>query len=484
MKSQTKKKVLSSLLWKMLERNGTQGIQLLVQIVLARILLPEVFGTLAVLTVFISFARVFVEYGFNTALIQKKNADDLDFSSVFYLNGFIVILLYSLIYIFAPWISEFFKNESLVWPLRGLALILPFGAINAIQNVYVARNMMFKNLFFSSLGAIIISGTVGIVSAYFGAGVWALVAQQLVNQISISLILWFTVKWRPKLIFSWERVKGLFSYGWKLLVSQLLNILYMDIRTLIIGKRYDSSTLGYYSKGEQFPKVIVTSLDGSIQAVMLPALSAHQDNRKKVKDMVRRAIMTSSFLIFPMMIGLAVVAEPLVRVVLTEKWMKSVPFLQMFCIAHALRPIHTANLQAINAVGRSDIFLKLEVIKKIIGLTIVLISIPFGVYALAFGMVISGLISSFVNAYPNKKLLNYSYKEQWGDIMPSLLISLLMGGIVYCFNFLKIDDLILLPLQIITGVIIYFSSAKLFKLECFNYLLETMKELISGKIKK
>lgn len=476
-----KSKILSSLIWKLLERSGTQGIQFIVQIVLARLLLPEDFGTIAIVTVFIALAQVFVQSGFNTALIQKKDVDNIDFSSIFYLNTVIVILLYFIIYVSAPIISNFYNDHSLVQLLRVLALILPFGAFNSIQNAYVSRNMMFKNLFFSSLGAILISGTVGIALAYAGFGVWALVVQQLVNQISITYILFFTVKWRPQLVFSIIRVKRLFSYGWKLLASQLLNVLYMDIRTLIIGKFYSSSMLGYYNRGQQFPKVIVTNLDGSIQSVMLPTLSAHQDNRKRVKDMVRRSIVTSSFLIFPMMIGLAVVAEPLVKIVLTDKWLPSVPFLQIFCISYALRPIHTANLQAINAMGRSDIFLKLEIIKKIIGLAILIVTLPFGVYAIALGMVFSGLIASFVNAYPNKQLLDYSYKEQWIDVVPSLLISVAMGAVVYMFNFLNISSVQILVLQISSGTIMYIGLSKIFKIESFNYLITTVKQLLNSK---
>lgn len=379
---------------------------------------------------------------------------------------------------FAPYIAGFYNNPILVPVLRVLSLTLFAGVFNSIQNAFVSRNLLFKMLFKSSLGAILISGTFGILAAYQGLGIWALVIQQLVNQVSITIIMWFTVKWRPKLVFSLSKVRELFSFGWRLLASSLLNVLYMDLRTLIIGRIYNPSTLGYYNRGQQFPKVIVSNIDGSIQSVMLPTLSVHQDDRKKVKGMMRRAIVSSSFLIFPMMIGMAVVAEPLVKMVLTDKWLPSVPFLQMFCVSYALMPIHTSNLQAINAMGRSDIFLKLEVIKKIMGLVILGISLPFGVYAIALGQVLSGIISSFVNAYPNKKLLDYSYKEQWLDIIPSLLISIVMGGMVYLFNFLYIPAWQILILQVASGSVIYFLLAKIFKIESFTYLIGTTKQLI------
>ena len=362
--------------------------------------------------------------------------------------------------------------------LRVLALTVFFGAFNSIQNALVARNMMFKKLFYSSLGAGLISGFIGIIVAYYGGGIWALVAQQLVNQIIITVIMWFTIKWRPALMFSFKKIRSLFSFGWKILVSSLLNQLYMEIRTLIIGRIYTSSTLGYYNRGQLFPKVLVTNMDGSIQSVMLSAISANQDNREKVKGLMRRAIVSSSFIIFPMMIGMAMVAEPLVKIVLTDKWLESVPFLQIFCISYALTPIHTANLQAINAMGRSDIYLKLEIFKKIIGIIILGITLPLGVYAIAIGQIISGIIATFINAYPNKQLLDYSYIEQWIDIMPSLFISIVMGGIVYILNFLGLSPLLTLTLQVCIGIVVYIGLAKLTKIESYSYLVSTIKEFI------
>jgi len=466
-----------------MERGGTQGIQFIVQIVLARLLLPEDFGLIAIVTIFILLANVFVQSGFNTAPIQKKDADDEDFSSVFYLSLFVAGLLYVVLFLTSPFISVFYRSPQLILILRVLSVTLFFGAFNSIQNAYVARNMMFKKLFFSSLGAIIISGTVGIATAYLGWGVWALVAQQLTNQLAVTLILWFTVKWRPKLLFSIEKVKVLFSFGWKLLASSLINTLYMEIRSLIIGKIYIPAMLGFYDRGQQIPKVIVSNIDGAIQSVMLPALASQQDDKKRVKAMMRRAIMTSSFIMFPMMVGLAVVAEPVVKIILTDKWLPAVPFLQIFCASYSLWPIHTANLQAINALGRSDIFLKLEIIKKVIGIIILGVSIPFGIYAIAWGVLISGVISTFINAYPNLKLLNYSYIEQWKDIMPSLGISLVMGAVVYTLNFLNIAVWQILMLQVFVGVVIYIGLAKVFKVESFGYLVKTTREIIEGRKK-
>lgn len=475
----TKSQVLSSLFWKLMERSGTQGMQFIVQIVLARLLMPEDYGIIALVTIFITIANVFVQSGFNTALIQKKDADEVDFSSVLYLSLCVAGLLYVFLFFVSPSIAGFYREPQLVPVLRVLSIILFFGALNSVQNAFVARNMMFKKLFFSSLGAILVSGTIGIVAAYAGLGVWALVAQQLANSLSISVILWFTVKWRPILAFSIEKVKRLFSYGSKLLASSLIDTLYRDLRSLIIGRVYNPTMLGFYNRGKQFPAVIVNNINGSIQSVMLPALSLHQDDRKRVKDMVRRSIVTSSFIIFPMMMGLAVVAEPVVEIVLTDKWLPAVPFLQIYCMSYALWPIHTANLQAINALGRSDVFLKLEIIKKAVGLVILGISIPFGIYAMAWGGLLSGVISTFINAYPNQKLLDYSYKEQWKDIAPSLFISLIMGTVVYSLSYLAFDVWQMLILQVAVGISLYISLAKSLRIECFDYLITTIKQLIN-----
>ncbi len=477
----TRNTVISGFIWKLMERGGTQGIQVIVQIILARLLLPEDYGIIALITIFITVANVFVQSGFSTALIQKKDADETDFTSVFYLSLFVAGILYGVLFFAAPLIAIFYKKPQLIPVIRVLSVTLFFGVFNSIQNAVISRRMQFKKLFFSSLGAIIVSGMVGIVMAYAGYGAWSLVGQQITNQLLITIILWFTVKWRPRLLFSFERVKGLFSYGWKLLVSSLIDTLYMNLRSLLIGKLYNAEMLGFYNRGDQFPSLLVTNINGSIQSVMFPALSSQQDNRKRVKDMVRRAIVTSSFILFPLMTGLAVIAKPLVEILLTEKWLPCVPFLQISCITYALWPIHTANLQAINALGRSDIFLKLEIVKKLMGLTILGITAFYGVYAIALGGIVSGLVSTGINAWPNKMLLNYSIKEQWHDVMPSLILSLIMGVTVHSIHLIGLSAWITLIIQVCVGSIIYMAMARIFKLECFTYLLSTCKDIFKSR---
>lgn len=477
----TKAQVLSGLWWKLLERGGTSGIQFVVQIILARLLLPEEYGLIAIVSIFITLAGIFVESGLNTALIQKKDTDALDFATVFLTSLALAGLLYVLLFFGAPGLAVFFREERLVPVIRVLSLTLFIGAVQSIQQAAIAIRLEFRKLFFSSLGGVLLSGAVGLIMAYGGLGIWALVGQQLANRLFSTLILLFLVDWKPAWAFSFGRLKQLFGFGWKLLASALLNALTYNIRSLLIGRYYDSRALGFFERGLSFPGFIITNLNGSIQAVMLPAMASSQDDPDRVRRMMRRSIVTSSFVVFPLMAGLAVVAEPLVATLLTEKWLPAVPFLQFACVSYALWPVHTANLQALNALGRSDIFLKLEVVKMIVGLLILVISIPFGIYAIALGGVINGLVSTVINASPNKKILDYGYLEQLKDILPSLLLALSMAGIVSLVYWSGLSSLLQLILAIPLGVVIYVGLARGLKLEPYRYLLETLKDLVARK---
>ena len=476
-----KTSVLSSLFWKSLERGGVSGVQFIVQIILARLLLPEDYGIIALIVVFIAISQTFVQSGLGTALIQKKEVTDEDYSSVFYLTLVVALVFYGILFLAAPFIAAFY-NQPLITPvLRILGLTLFFGAVNTIQNAVIARNFQFRKLFISSLGAVLLSGVVGIAMAYTGCGVWALVGQQLTSIIALCGIMWFTVNWRPKLIFSVTRVRELFSFGWKLLVSGLIDTTYRNLSSLIIGKLYPASMLGYYTKGQEFPSALVSNINSSIQAVMFPAYAKNQENRPLVKQIMRRALITSSFLVFPAMAGLAAVAEPLITLLLTEKWLIAVPFLQIFCASYALWPIHTANLQAINALGRSDIFLRLEIMKKVLGVSVLAVTIPIGIYAIALGSVVSGIIATLINSYPNKLLLGYSFTEQWKDLMPALILSLVMCGTAYSVLYLGLSTWATLILQIVVGVVVYTGLAWVLGLESFTYVMNTVREYFPGR---
>ena len=470
--------VLSGLFWKFGERIAAQLVTFVVSIVLARLLTPADYGVIAIVNIFITIANVFVDSGFGNSLIQKKAADKLDFSSVFYFNIASSIVLYAILYLVAPIIAQFYNMPVLTSVLRVLGLRLIVAGINSVQHAYVSKHMMFRRFFWSTLFGTLLSSIVGIAMAYNGYGVWALVGQYMTNTTVDTVVLWFTVKWRPIRGFSLERLKSLFSFGWKLLVSSLINTIYSKIRQLCIGKVYTSEDLAYYNRGEHFASFVVTNINTSIGAVLFPMMSTQQEKTDIVKSMTRRSIKTASYIMFPLMMGLAVIAEPFIITLLTDKWIESVPYLRIGCFIYALMPIHTANLQAINAMGRSDIYLKLEIVKKLVGVGVFLVSIPHGVIAIALSGIVTSLATSIINAFPNKKLLNYSYIEQIKDIFPSLLLSAVMGLCVYVFGLLQISPLPMMIIQIVSGGLIYVLLSLLFKIESFAYIRGAIKNIL------
>lgn len=453
--------MIRALFWKLMERFGVQGIQFVLQLILARILDPEHYGILSMMIIFTSLANVFVQRGFNTALIQNKDVTEEDYSSVFWVTLGIAFVMYGIIFISAPAIAAFYAMRDIITPLRVLALILFPGALNSIQLAKVSREMDFKKVFYSNVGGILIAGSVSITVAFMGGGLWALVVQNMLNVTAACVVMLTTVKWRPRLVCNLNRVAVLFRFGWKLLVSGLLDTLYADLSSLVIGKKYDSGTLAYYNRGKQFPDFVINSINSAIQSVMLPAMSAKQNDNSKVKEMMRTSMTMSAYIIFPMMAGLAAVATPLVRFLLTDKWLPCVPYMQIYCFSLAFYPVHSCNLQAINAMGRSDLFLKLELIKKTYGIAALAIAVICFESPLAITM--TGLVTTwigwFVNSFPNKKLIGYSYKEQILDIFPILSMSLGMCAAVmqlgtWCqrSGFLLISTLLA---QVIAGALMY-----------------------------
>ena len=485
MKKISSTSIITNFFWRFAERCGAQIIQFIVSIVLARILAPEAYGTIALVLVFAQILQVFVDSGLGNALIQKKDADDLDFSSVFWFNVVWCLLLYMIMFFCAPMIAGFYNDDSLTAIVRVLCLMVIVSGLKNVQQAYVSRTMQFRYFFLATLGGTIASAAAGIGLAVIGYGVWALVAQKLVNIVIDTTVLWFTVKWRPKFIFSFHRLKGLFSYGWKLLVSALLDTVYNNLRQLIIGKYYTKEDLAFYNQGEQFPKIIINNINTSIDSVMLPTMSKAQDNPARVKQMTRRAVKISTYIISPMMMGLAFCAETIVRLILTDKWMPCVPFLQIFCITYMFYPIHTANLNAIKAMGRSDLFLILEIIKKVIGLAIMFSTIWFGVMVMAYSLLLTSVVSQIINSWPNKKLMDYGYLEQLKDILPGILLAVFMGICVKLIEFLPLDLplIVTLILQILVGGTVYILLSELFKLESFEYLLNIAKSFFNRKRK-
>lgn len=473
-----KNKLGTSLLWKLLERFGVQGIQFVLQIILARILDPEHYGVLSLMIVFTNLANIFIQSGFNTALIQNKDVTDEDYSSIFWVSFGIAGVLYGVIFVSAPGIAAFYDMPDIVAPLRVLALMLLPGALNSVQLAKVSREMDFLKVFTSNIAAITLGGIWGIIVALNGGGLWALVIQSILNVTVAGIVMMFTVNWRPRLICNLKRVKELFAFGWKLLVSGLLDTLYQDIRSLVIGKKYDSGTLGFYNRGKQFPQFIIGAINGTVQSVMLPAMSAKQDDLTSVKQLTRTSIMVSSYVIFPLMAGLAGVAVPMVQLLLTDKWLPCVPYLQIYCFSLAFNPVHACNLQAINAMGRSDIFLKLEIIKKTIGIFALVVAVF--CFETPIAIALTGVFTTFssciINAFPNKKLIGYSYFEQMKDMLPSAFVAVAMLVCVLLVGTLNIHLIAKLMLQVLVGGSVYILMSAFLRLEPFLLLLGMLRK--------
>jgi len=482
--NELKAKTVSNMIWRFAERCGAQGVAFIVSIILARLLDPDAYGTVALLTVFTTILQVFIDSGLGNALIQKKDADQLDFSTVFVFNMGMCLVIYVLLFAASPLIAKFYGDPSLTPLMRVLGLTLVIAGFKNIQQAYVSRHLMFRKFFFSTLGGTIVAAVAGIIMAYHGYGAWAIVTQQVVNAAIDTMILFITVKWRPHFKFSFERFKKLFSYGWRLLVSSLLDTVYSDLRQLIIGKIYSSSDLAYYNRGKQFPNFIVTNVNTAIDSVLLPVMSIAQDEKERLKRMTRHSIKTSTYIMAPLMMGLAFTAKAFIPLLLTEKWNECIPYLQVFCVVYMFRPIHTANLNAIKAMGRSDLYLKLEILKKIVGLISICIAIFFGPLAMAYSFLITSVLSQIINAWPNRKLLDYGYLEQLKDIAPGLILAVVMGFCTLPIRLLGLSNLATLVLQVIVGIAVYLGGSVLFKMESFYYIWNIIKPMFARHMKK
>lgn len=474
---------ITSLFWKLFEQGGASVITLAVQVVMARLLAPAEFGMLAIMLVFVNVGNVIVQSGLNTALIQAPDATDQDCSTVFWMSLVTSLVLYGVIFAAAPSISDFYGMPALVAPLRVLVLILIINAYNAIQEAIVARHFEFNKTFRSTVVAGLVSGTVGIACAILGGGIWALVVQQLLYQLCKCVVLALQVPWKPQLIFEPHRARVLFGFAWKLLISGIISQVDQSVSDLIIGKQFTGSELGLVSQGKKYPYALGSLLDGAIQPVMLSAVSRVQESIADVKRLARRALKTSTFLIVPSMTLFALVARPVVELLLGEQWVPCVPFLQTYCLIYAMLPIHTTNLQVLNGVGRSDLFLKLEVIKCVLGLAILSFTalILRNLYAIVGGYVVSAVLATFINAGPNRRVIGYSYLEQLRDICPAFLLSALAAAVAAPVSLLGLPDIALIVVQTLIMLVAYVGVAAILRVEEFSYILVTLREI---KMKK
>lgn len=476
-----KQKTISGLIWKFSERSVAQIINFVVSIVLARLLLPEDYGIVALVSVFITICDKLVVSGFATALIQKKDADNLDFSTVFHFSTVVSLILYAVLYFSAPLLADFYSaynRELLISVIRMMGLQVILTSVNSVQNAYVSRQMQFRKFFWSTLGATILSGVIGIWMAYADMGVWALVAQNFIKYFVGIIVLWFTVRWRPELKFSIQRLKTLYSYGWKILVASMVKVLYTDLRSLVIGKFYSADDLAFYNKGQSFPQLVDSNVAGTIESVMFTSIAKKQSDKSAMLQMLRRTMRITTYIVAPLLTGLAATSTQVITILLTEKWLESVIYMQILSFSFIFRIIEVLNLQAIKATGRSDIALKVEILKKIIGISLLIIAIPFGVKAIAISMLIDSVLSAIVDMIPNKKLLGYSILQQIKDMAPSFIMSAIMFAVVWALSFLSINIYLLTVIQVAVGIAIYIALSAIFKVDSFKYIINIVKSKI------
>ena len=472
------RKVVSGFFWVFGERITAQLVSFIVSVVLARILLPSEYGVIALIIVFINIANVFVTSGLSTSLIQKKDANEEDFSTIFYCSLILSVALYLMLWFAAPFIAQFYNSPHLTAYVRVFSIKILVSSYNSIQHAYVSRHMIFKKFFIATLFGTIVSAFVGIGMAYMGFGAWSIIGQYLTNTIIDTLVLAIILPWRPRWMFNGKSAKSLISYGWKVLATDLLGTIFYNLRALLLGKVYTPADLAYYNKGQQFPQLIGNNLDATITTVLFPAMSNKNDSMEEVKQLTRRAIKIASYLIFPILGGLVAVSRPLVIVLLTEKWEPCIFFFQMLCISQAVTKVSNLNLQALKAIGRSDVTLKLEFIKKPVYLLFLVAGMCFSTYAVVISMVLYSFVGTTINIMPNSKYLSYTLREQVADIVPAMLVSAAVIAAALPLTLLPLNNFVILALQIVVGAGVYIGLSVLFKIDSFYYLKDTAKSYI------
>lgn len=471
-------KTAKGLMWRSLEGIGVQGMQFVIQMVLARILMPEDFGILAILNIFINLANTFVQNGLSSAILQKKKAEYIDFCTVFYVEVVMAFLMYAIVFAASPYISIYYENPALTQYMRVFALTIIISALGSTQTTVLRNNMDFKPSFIANFSGIVIQGITGVGMAIIGFGVWSLILSQICYRVVTTGLLFFFAKWTPKLQFSWQRLKEMFSYSWKLLVAWLIGTLYNDVIALVVGKVYDAEQLGYYSKGNSIPNVINRAVTQVTTAVMFPAISKVQDQKDVVKYQTRKMISLSSVLIFPVMAVVAGCARPLILLLLTKKWLPAVPVIQLFCIPMAINVISNANMQSFNAIGRSDVFLKFEIIKRSLTILLVIITARIDFILMLCCIAGMGFVSLIINGFYNIKLLKYQVKEQVVDIAPYMLLSVVIFLLLFYIDKLSLGTFAILGIQLIVAACIYLGLIFFSKIPAFVDCKEIMLSIL------
>lgn len=462
MEDSLKNKTVKGIVWSSVERFSVQGIQFLVMIVMARLLTPKDYGLVGMVAIFIAVAQSLVDSGFSQALIRKQNRTETDNSTVFYFNIVVGILLYLVLFAIAPLVADFYDSPELTALMRVICLSVVFNSFVVVQRALLTVNIDFKTQAKASLTAAVVSGVIGIGMAYSGFSYWSIVAQQLVNLGLNTLVLWIFTRWRPRWIYSWGSFRELFTFGSKLMFSGLLDVVYRNMYLLVIGKVFTASSLGYYTRANQFAEFPSSNLTGIMQRVTYPVLCQIQDDDERLAQIYRRFLRLSAFLIFPLLVGLSAVAEPFVLLLLKEQWLFAATLLQIICFAMMWYPIHAINLNLLQVKGRSDLFLRLEIIKKAIAVLILCVTIPMGLIAMCVGQILSSLIALIINTNYTGKLIQVGFLRQMRDLLPTLLLSLSMWGVVYGITSCLSGIILQLIVGIVAGMVYYIALSALF----------------------
>ena len=473
-----KQKTFKGVIWSAVERFSTQGVQFLFGILLARLLTPNDYGMIAMLTIFMAVSQTFIDSGFGNALIRKPDRNEADKATVFFFNIFMAAACYGIIFLGAPFVAQFYKMPQLSDILRILAINLIIQAFGSIQRLNLTIDLNFKTLAKVSLIGAIVGGTAGLISAYNGLGVWSLVVQQMVTTSTRVVLFWTLVHWRPKTFFNKKSFKNMFGFGSKLLISSLINTLYENIYDLIIGKVFSAGTLGNYSRASHFANFPSSNINGIFQRVTYPVLSKIQNDHEKLRTGYLKFLNMSTLVVFPLMIGLSAIAKPFILLVLTDKWVDAILILQIICFAQMWYPVHSINLNMLQVLGRSDLFLKLEIIKKIVGIIILCVAIPHGIIAICYSQWVSTCFGLVINTYYSGKLLNAGLLTQLKMYIPTLLNSLVMGAI--CIGVTKLlpeqEYALQLALGITAGAVYYIASNCIFNRATVKELLELLNK--------
>ena len=478
-----KNKVLSGIGWSYAEKFMSVGMNLVISIVLARLIGPEAYGIIAIVTIFTSLANVFTQSGFSSALIQKKDVDSRDYSTAYVFNVGISVILYLILFFTAPLIARMYENESICLPLRVMSISIIILGFNSIQQAYVTRNMKFRNFFFANSIGTIVAGVLGVLMAYKGYGVWALVVNNLALAVINTLVLFVLVKEKPHLMFSLSKLKELLSFGWKVFTASFINVIWSDLISLVVGKKYTTTDLAYYSKGQQYPRMIYSTVYDSISKVLFPTLSKLQNDDVARLQIARRSIQSGAYVMSPILIGFAAVGNQFVELLLTAKWMFCVPFLMVAASMYLVQPIKTTCYENLKAIGKVSVYLRQEIYRKLLSLTLIVLSIIFfdSPLMVLVASVVTYYLTTLIDIFLLKRHLNYSLHVLMLDFMPSLLLALVMGIGVYFFGMLNMPLLLKLTLQIVLGAAFYIVGSLITRNRTFFYILSILKGLLRRK---